>query len=40
VIHQGYAETWRIIAAAFAAAGRRDDAASATAVMRALGPAP
>ena len=39
-IHDGYAETWRIIAEAFAALGRRDDATSAAAVMRELGPQP
>jgi len=38
VIHEGYAETWRIIASAFAALGRRDEAANAAALMRELGP--
>jgi hypothetical protein len=40
VIHDSYAATWRIIAQGFAAAGRRDDAASAATVMRELGPHP
>jgi hypothetical protein len=40
MIHAGYAETWRIITAAFAAAGKRDEAAGAAALMRALAPAP
>jgi hypothetical protein len=39
-IHRGYAETWRIIAQGFAAAGRRDDAASAAELMRQLAPQP
>jgi len=38
VIHEAYAETWRIIADAFASLGRRDDAANAAAVMREIGP--
>jgi hypothetical protein len=38
LIHAGYAGTWRIIADAFAAMGRREDAANAAALMRELGP--
>ncbi|HMG19839.1 MAG TPA: DUF2723 domain-containing protein [Kofleriaceae bacterium] len=39
-IHERYAATWQIIADGFAALGRRDDAASAAAVARQLGPLP
>jgi hypothetical protein len=39
-IHLGYARTWRIIADAFGAAGRRDDAFNAVELMRQLGPRP
>ena len=40
LIHEGYAATWQILAAGFAALGRRDDAASAAQLVRALGPRP
>jgi len=40
LIHHGYANTWKIIAAGFNAAGRPDDAADATALARELGPTP
>jgi hypothetical protein len=38
MIHERYADTWRIIADSFASVGLRDDAANAAALMRELGP--
>jgi hypothetical protein len=40
LIHEAYAETWRIIADGYAALGRPDAAASATERMQALAPGP
>jgi len=40
LIHNGYANTWKIIAAGFNAAGRPEDAADAVALARELGPMP
>lgn len=40
IVHRGYAETWRIIAGGYTAAGRHGDAAAAAEVMRELAPLP